>query len=135
MKSKIKHQYKDINSIKSPNQCFSWWMVHAFLYYRLDQAIISDKEFDTLTSWLKMSWQVITHPHKHLVSLEDLEAGTGYAIEFPKIVEGSANHVLRTILENKGETKPKKHSNKKAKSISNNSKPNKTFDEYDTLFG
>lgn len=128
------HPYVDIKSITSPNQCLSWWMVHAFLYYRLDSPILSDKDFDTLTSWVKMSWHSITHIHKNLVTLDNLNAGTAYNIEFPLMIEGSANHVLREVMGNKSETSSKNNVKKQAKRIAKDSKPNKTFNEYDSLF-
>lgn len=123
------HPYQDIKSIVSAGQCLSWWLVHAFLYYRMNNPIISDKDFDTLTNWLKMSWQHITHQHKHLVTMEDLNAGSGYAVNFPLMVEHSAYHVLREIEQKM----PLKTLAKKSPSVK--TKSDSTHLEYDTLFG
>jgi len=91
------HPFQDIRTIQGANQCFSWWLVHCFLYYRYNNPIISDRDFDTLTGWVKVSWQVIDHIHKHLVTLDDLNANSGYAIVYPRMVQGSAMMVLREI--------------------------------------
>lgn len=127
------HPYQDIKTISSPNQCFSWWLVHCYLYYRYDHPIISDKDFDTLTSWVKLSWQQITHWHKHLVTIEDLNAGSGFAITYPLRVENCAMHVLREIESNNTRQKPSVKPISKAQPKAK-PKPNNTYNEYDSLF-
>lgn len=127
------HPYQDIKTITSPNQCFSWWLVHSYLYYRHNTSVISDKDFDTLTSWVKMSWDQITHWHKHLVTMEDLNAGSGFAVNFPLRVENSAMHVLREIESKTARQVPAKKANSRP-SPKTKQKSNNTFNEYDTLF-
>lgn len=130
--SRTVHPYQDIKSIQSSNQCFSWWMIHCFLYYRYDNPVISDKDFDTLTSWVKMSWQSIDHLHKHLVTIDDLNANSGYAIQYPLMVQSAAMQVLREIEQklarHEPASKPIKEQAKKA------NKTDQTFNEYDSLF-
>lgn len=87
--------YTDIKSIASANQCLAWWLVHSFLYYRAHQPILTDAQFDTINGWLKIGWNQVTHPHKYLVTMEDLNAGSGYAIRYPLSVESAAWQVLR----------------------------------------
>ncbi len=126
------HPYADLKSIESANQSFSWWLVHCFLYYRYNNPIISDSDFDKLTSWVKMSWDVITHQHKHLVTIEDLNAGSGYAIDYPLRVQGAAMHVLREIEStNTRQPASLKPINPVAKKPT---KSNQTYQEYDSLF-
>lgn len=89
----------DIKTTQSPNQAFAWWLVHCYLYYIADQPLLSDKDFDTLTGWLKASWSSVTHEHKHLVTMEDLNAGSGFAIKYPLRVEIAAWQLLRDHAE------------------------------------
>jgi len=124
---KTNHPNSIISNIQSANQCLSWWLIHSFLYYRLACPIVSDKDFDTLTNWLKMSWDQIEHIHKHLVTIDDLNANSGYAITYPLMVECSANRILREIEQNNSPVAVKKVANVKTK--------NNTLSEYDTLFG
>lgn len=69
----------------------SRFLVHSYLYYRLDDSIITDSEFDQLCRSILHNWDTIEHPHKFLITTEDLQAGTGYAAvhnpKFPLIAE------------------------------------------------
>lgn len=54
-------------------------------------SVITDYEFDMLAKLLLDQWDKVSHIHKALIDVEDLKAGTGYAIrEYPKIVQGAA---------------------------------------------
>ncbi len=80
-----------------------------------------------------MSWQQIDHIHKHLVTLDDLNAGSGFAISYPLRVENCAMHVLREIEGNKPiAIIPKKIANTKP---ARKTKRDSTHLEYDSLFG
>lgn len=73
------------------------YLVHSFIYYRLHDSIISDAEFDVMCKTILENWDTIEHPHKHLLSKEVLEAGSGYHIKFkdyPLIVQNIAYHAL-----------------------------------------
>jgi hypothetical protein len=74
-----------------------------------------------------MSWDQIEHIHKHLVTIDDLNANSGYAISYPLMVECAANRILREI-EQKVSPIP-------AKKIAKVVTKNNTHSEYDTLFG
>lgn len=66
------------------------FLVHCYLYYVLNDPIISDEVFDKLCKILHDEWDTKHkfHMHAHLVSKEDLAAGTGYAIrDYPLIVQ------------------------------------------------
>lgn len=95
----------NVNLIRSPNQVLAWWLVHCFLYYRACQPVLKDRDFDKLTQRLKEEWDFVNHPHKSLVSMEDLNAGSGYAIQYPLSVEGAAWQLLRDLERNEQPTK------------------------------
>jgi NAD-dependent DNA ligase len=89
----------NIELVREPNQMLSWWLVHCFLYYVADQPVLRDSQFDKLTKKLLEHWDQVDHPHKELVTLDDLKAGTGFAIKYPKMVEGAAWNLLRMMAE------------------------------------
>lgn len=69
-------------------QCY---LMSSFLYYRMNRSPITDAKYDNICKKLKQLWGTFEHPHKYLVTLEDLEAGTGYAIShYPTIVQQAA---------------------------------------------
>ena len=66
------------------------YLIHCYLYYKLDSAVIPDAEFDLICKKLLES----DIEHK-LVSKEDLAAGTGYSIsEYPEDIIKQAEDLL-----------------------------------------
>ena len=86
--------FKDRNPI-------SMYLMCAYSYYVEDDSIVPDYLFDEMAVWLLANWGDLTHPHKHLISEDDLKAGT-YLGEYPLQVKGAVNHYRRYVL---GETK------------------------------
>jgi hypothetical protein len=74
------------------NQKFVQYLLSSYLYYVEGRSVLTDSEFDALCKELLDRWDEVDHRHKHLTSREDLEAGTGYAIQYPSIVIGAARH-------------------------------------------
>ena len=60
----------------------------AYAYYVEDDALISDAEFDELGKWLLQNYDSVEHMHKHLVTKDDLRAGT-YLGKYPTLVKGA----------------------------------------------
>jgi len=77
------------------NQKFVRYLLSSYLYYVEDVHILADQQFDSLCKELADRWDEITHQHKYLISRDDLEAGTGYAIQYPQIVVGTARQWYR----------------------------------------
>jgi hypothetical protein len=61
----------------------------AYSYYELDDPILEDASFDLLAKKMLSRWDAITHRHKHLITKDDLEAGTLLCRDWPEIVKGS----------------------------------------------
>lgn len=76
------------------SQKFQLYLMTSFLYYRLNRSLIKDHEYDRLCFELLEGWDTNYHPHKKHVTRADLEAGTGYAIKYPTIVEQAAYLML-----------------------------------------
>lgn len=77
----------------SLHRCFSNYMVASYLYYVLDESMFSDCDYDLLCKRLADEWDSFEHQHKHFVTKEDMEAGSGFAIptlKYPLIVRQAA---------------------------------------------
>ena len=62
----------------------------SYLYYERSISLVPDTDFDQLCKEMLEHWEDMEHPHKHLITKEDLEAGTGYALKYPLMVQSAA---------------------------------------------
>ena len=83
----------------NPNMLVPYYLMGCYCYYVLDDPAFSDKLFDEITAELLSKWETIKHYHKHIITLEDLEAGTGFALKYPEITKDAAHNLL---LKSKG---------------------------------
>ena len=74
------------------NMMVPWYLMAAYAYYKKDEPILSDAFFDAMGKTMLEVWDDITHYHKHLITVDDLQAGT-YLGEYPSIVEGALEDV------------------------------------------
>ena len=74
------------------NMMVPWYLMAAYAYYKKDEPILSDAFFDAMGKTMLEVWDDITHYHKHLITFDDLRAGT-YLGEYPSIVEGALEDV------------------------------------------
>lgn len=80
-----------------PDAMVPWWLIASYLYYMHDISIISDALFDHMSRDMLNQWDTITHDHKHLISEDDLQAGSGFAIpKYPDRVRYAAKHLVYT---------------------------------------
>ncbi len=83
--------------MKSKNNLVSQYLIHSYLYYLCNRPVIDDSAFDKICHDLLVNWDSITHMHKHLLTVEDLKAGTGYTLkmtDYPEIVKSVASTIL-----------------------------------------
>ena len=73
------------------------YLMCAYAYYKEDDPLISDAEFDELAKWLLENYDHVDHPHKHLITKSDLEAGT-YLGEYPNMVIGAVKNYKKMQL-------------------------------------
>lgn len=83
--------------VKNPVMLVPWYLMAAYAYYVLDRPIISDAMFDRLAQQLLSAWPEVGHRHKHLITEDDLRAGTLLIRDYPAIVVGAAESLLRTL--------------------------------------
>ena len=87
-------------SAMSPNQLVSWFMIASYAYYRLggcDDQVMDDQTFDYLVQRLKENYDLAEHIHKKYITKENLEAGTGFDIDYPNMVIGAYRSYMREI--------------------------------------
>ena len=70
------------------------YLMCSYAYYKEDNPLISDQEFDDLAKFILENYNAIDHPHKHLITSDHLSAGTGYDIAFPSIVKSCVHEIL-----------------------------------------
>jgi hypothetical protein len=79
---------------------FFEYLYHSYVYYKFHEAQIPDAEFDELCKHLLLHWDAVCHPNKGLITKEDLVAGTGYAIQYPRGLERYILEVYENGYEN-----------------------------------
>lgn len=74
------------------------FLMSSYLYYKHDVSPIPDEKFDRVCQHLAKLWDTFEHQHKYLVTKDDLEAGTGYAIkDYPLMVQLAALSWMDTL--------------------------------------
>ena len=76
-----------------------YYLMHSYLYYVMNEPIISDMEYDELCKELKDKWDSVEHYHKHLIDKQSLGAGTGYQLEYNKRIKLGAIALLNESKE------------------------------------
>lgn len=89
-------EYPSMRSINewTAGRLLSWYLMCSYLYYILDTAVIPDEVFDAIAARLHKEYDSLEHPHKHLVSKEDLSAGTLYSVRhYPTMIMSAASRL------------------------------------------
>ena len=70
--------------------------MYSYAYYKENESLVTDSEYDQICQDLITNWDNITHWHKPLLSLESLKAGTGYDItKYPNRVVSAAIALIK----------------------------------------
>ena len=75
------------------NMMVPWYLMAAYAYYKQDEPILTDAFFDAMGKTMLERWDDINHYHKHLITVDDLAAGT-YLGDYPSIVKGALEEML-----------------------------------------
>lgn len=51
-----------------------YYLMPSFLYYKPNKSVLSDFKFRTLSKSLLERWEEVTHPHKFLITVDDLKS-------------------------------------------------------------
>ena len=71
------------------------YLMMSYAYYEEDKPIASDSTFDKVSKLMLENWKKIKHPHKKLINLDNLKAGT-YLGKYPTIVKDTLEMVRKT---------------------------------------
>lgn len=85
-----------LSFVKGDSLLVSWYLMSSYLYYLHEVSLLHDHEYDLLCKELLSRWDKVEHPHKHLVSKEDLMAGTGFTLreeDYPSITKNAARQL------------------------------------------
>lgn len=77
---------------KNMNMAVPWYLMAAYAYYELDDPIISDAMYDSITFILIQNWDQINHFHKEYLTIDDLEAGT-FLGQYPSRIKHSIKYI------------------------------------------
>lgn len=78
----------------APRSAVAWYLMASFMYYHRNISLISDAFYDYLGATMRDHWPVFEgHRHAHLITPEDLAAGTLYRhqeSDYPTITRDTA---------------------------------------------
>ena len=77
---------------KNKNMAIPWYLMAAYAYYELDDPIISDAMYDSITFILIENWDQIDHFHKSYLTIGDLQAGT-FLGKYPSRVKHAIKYI------------------------------------------
>ena len=72
-----------------------YYLMYSYAYYKEGESLIEDAQFDQMCKDLIDNWDKIEHYHKHLIDLDSLRAGTGYALQYPNRVKYAAIALIK----------------------------------------
>ena len=81
------------------NSAIGWIVISSYAYYHLNESIISDSLFDYLCSVTLDEWDDLKHLCKHLISKEDMKAGSCYALKLEDYPYGLIRCVNQLLIE------------------------------------
>ena len=85
---------------KNPNTTISFFLSASLAYYCRYESLLSDECFDKMCKWMLKHYDELEHQHKHLVTKEGLETGSGYYLkdsDYPLIVKVSTEQMISDI--------------------------------------
>jgi len=96
--SRVDEEVEEIME-KGESRAVSFYMMACYLYYDLNESMMSDTVFDKLCNHLlyevMMDGPATAHPHAKFLDPEALKAGTGNSIKHPNSVIGAANRFMK----------------------------------------
>ena len=81
--------------LTNKNMLVPYYLMFSYAYYKENESLIPDAEYDQICQDLITNWNDITHWHKRLLNLDSLKAGTGYDIKYPERVVNAALALIK----------------------------------------
>jgi len=81
-----------VTVLDTPALAVPWLLMASWLYYEQNlDTPLSDTEYDAICAILLKCWHEVEHPHKSFITLDDLRAGSLYALRvYPTITKNAA---------------------------------------------
>ena len=89
--------------LTNKNMLVPYYLMFSYAYYKENESLIPDTEYDQICQDLITNWDDITHWHKRLLNLDSLKAGTGYDIKYPNRVVSAALSLIKENTLNRNE--------------------------------
>lgn len=89
-----------MNQPKSLKSCLQKYLMASYAYYIRYTSVMPDSEYDDLAKYLLEHWHTFEHQHKHLVSEEDLKAGTLFSLNergYPLMIQAAAEMWIQDV--------------------------------------
>lgn len=83
---------------KYPPCMVAWYLMAAYGYYVKDTPILSDGMFDDLAKRLLAAYDDIEHIHKHLITKDDLMAGSLLLKQYPNMTISAYERLVKEEL-------------------------------------
>ena len=81
--------------LTNKNMLVPYYLMFSYAYYKENESLVPDAEYDQICQDLITNWNDITHWHKRLLNLDSLKAGTGYDIKYPERVVNAALALIK----------------------------------------
>lgn len=64
-------------------ETYGLFLLYSYAYYKRNVSLVTDANFDLMCEKLRDNFDKFDHRYKHLITIDDLNAGTGYAVQYP----------------------------------------------------
>lgn len=100
----IKKAYRPLDSTalwvmeQTVNAAIPWWLMASWSYYIKDHPMLSDNLYDQMAAAMLEAWHQLEHMHKHLITEEDLRAGSLYSwkeFDYPCMIRSAAQGLIK----------------------------------------
>lgn len=81
--------YPDVSTVEA-GRLVPIYLMSSYLYYEQDKNVLSDIDYDAVCLRLIAEWDCAEHPHRNLLNLDSLRAGTGYDVKYTKMIKMAA---------------------------------------------
>lgn len=72
----------------NPSSVIAHVIMLSYCYYHRYASLVHDEDFDKMMLYIKTNYDKLQHKYKHLITKEDCEAGSLYALPLDKYPQG-----------------------------------------------
>lgn len=82
------------------NTSISWFLLLSYHYYHKNESLVTDSFYDELSKFILDRWGNIKHPHKNLITKENLKCGSLYNLkeeDYPIILKQPVENLYWSV--------------------------------------